>query len=63
TNYKVTKNLSVDLAVTNLFDKAYALPLGGVNVVGVNDETYGKGTYNPLTGIGRSTNVALTYKF
>ncbi|MEY3002250.1 MAG: hypothetical protein RLZZ428_625, partial [Pseudomonadota bacterium] len=58
TNYKMTKNLSIDFAVTNVFDKMYDLPLGGINVV-----DYTASTYTSVAGIGRSANVALTYKF
>jgi outer membrane receptor protein involved in Fe transport len=54
----MTKNLSIDFAVTNVFDKMYDLPLGGINVV-----DYTASTYTSVAGIGRSANVALTYKF
>jgi iron complex outermembrane receptor protein len=57
-NYQLAKNVRIDFAVTNLFDKAYALPLGGIDVV-----NYGKTTYTPLQGMGRSFNTALSIKF
>lgn len=56
--YEMTKDLAIDASITNLFDKAYALPLGGVDVV-----NYTKTSYTPLQGMGRSFNVALTMKF
>ncbi len=58
TNYKFSKNVIVDFAITNLFDKAYALPLGGIDVV-----DYSKTSYTPLAGMGRSFNTAVTIKF
>ncbi|MDD5406587.1 MAG: TonB-dependent receptor [Sulfurovaceae bacterium] len=58
TNYKISKNTSIDLAVTNLFDNAYVLPLGGIDVV-----DYSANTYTALAGKGRSFNVALNFKF
>ncbi|MGZ8546300.1 MAG: hypothetical protein ACXWVU_02795, partial [Sulfuricurvum sp.] len=58
TGYAWTKQLNMDLSVTNLFNHAYALPLGGVDVV-----NYTASTYTPLQGMGRSFNVAMSYKF
>jgi iron complex outermembrane receptor protein len=58
TGYTWSKQLKMDFSITNLFDKAYALPLGGVDVV-----NYSASTYTPLQGIGRSFNAALTYMF
>jgi iron complex outermembrane receptor protein len=58
TGYTFTKNIKLDGAITNLFDTAYALPLGGIDVV-----NYTKTTYTPLQGMGRSYNVALNLKF
>lgn len=63
TNYKWSKMVTVDFAITNLFDKGYDLPLGGVNVIGTDSATYAKGSYIPLTGQGRSVNTAVTIKF
>jgi iron complex outermembrane receptor protein len=57
-SYAFTDNIKLDLASTNLFDKAYELPLGGVDVV-----NYSKTSYTPLQGMGRSYNVALNLKF
>ncbi len=58
TNYKYNKLISIDFSITNLFDKDYAMPLGGVNLVGT---TYG--SYMSLHGEGRSFNTALNVKF
>jgi iron complex outermembrane recepter protein len=58
TGYAFTKNIRLDGAITNLFDTAYALPLGGIDVV-----NYTKISYTPLQGMGRSYNVALNLKF
>jgi len=57
-SYAFTNNIKLDLASTNLFDKAYALPLGGVDVV-----NYTKTSYTPIQGMGRSYNIALNLKF
>jgi iron complex outermembrane receptor protein len=58
TGYAWSKELNMDFSVTNLFNKAYALPLGGIDVV-----DYAASTYTPLQGRGRSFNAAITYKF
>ncbi|HZF69785.1 TonB-dependent receptor [Sulfuricurvum sp.] len=58
TGYACSKQLNMDFSVTNLFNRAYALPLGGIDVV-----DYAASTYTPLQGMGRSFNAALTYKF
>jgi iron complex outermembrane receptor protein len=57
-SYAFTDNIRLDAAATNLFDKDYALPLGGVDVV-----NYPKTSYTPLQGMGRSYNIALNLKF
>lgn len=60
------KQARLDFAVENLFDKSYALPLGGA-YVGQGDTMYlnptliGWGTAVP--GMGRSVNVGLTLKY
>jgi iron complex outermembrane recepter protein len=58
TNYKLSKYINFDFAVTNLFDKSYSLPLGGINTVGTT-----KTAYSPLSGEGRSFNTAVNIKF
>jgi iron complex outermembrane receptor protein len=62
TNYKFNKNINFDFAITNLFDKNYAMPLGGVNtlVSGANANKIG---YVSLRGEGRSFNTAMNIKF
>lgn len=53
------ENWRVDLAVTNLFDQLYYLPLGGTYYADLvaSDEL------RPVPGYGRSFNAALTVKF
>lgn len=58
TGYAYSKQLNMDFSVTNFFNKAYALPLGGIDTV-----NYTANTYTPLQGMGRSFNAALSYKF
>ena len=58
TNYKFSKNVNFDFSITNLFDKSYALPLGGIDLV-----DHSANTYTPLAGMGRSFNTALNIKF
>lgn len=58
TGYAWSKQLNMDFSVTNFFNKAYALPLGGIDVV-----NYAAASYLPLQGMGRSFNAALSYKF
>jgi len=54
--------LRVELGLTNLFNKFYALPLGGLNVD--NDMASGwSGTLKPVAGQGRSVNLGATLKF
>jgi iron complex outermembrane receptor protein len=56
--YDWSKQLHMDFSMTNLFNKSYSLPLGGVDVT-----NYTANTYTPLQGMGRSFNAALSYKF
>lgn len=58
TNYKLTKNIDFDFSITNLFDKNYSLPLGGVNTIGT-----AKTSKISLLGEGRSFNTAINIKF
>ncbi|MEI6758125.1 MAG: TonB-dependent receptor [Chlorobium sp.] len=67
TEYK-WKNLTLDLGVTNLFDKFYYLPLGGINYDNflaskVPPSTRRTEDFAPLAGQGRSFNVGLTQSF
>lgn len=52
----------VDLAAENLFDTAYALPLGGVSYGDYRADGY-SGAIRPLPGPGRSINLGLTVSF
>ncbi|RXK80672.1 TonB-dependent receptor [Chlorobaculum sp. 24CR] len=56
------KNLRIDVGVTNLFDKFYYLPLGGINY---DDFLASKKSteFEPLAGAGRSFNIGFTQKF
>jgi iron complex outermembrane receptor protein len=56
------KNLRVDLGITNLLDKFYDLPLGGINY----DEFLAskrKGQIESVAGQGRSFNIGVTQTF
>ncbi|MCB5190879.1 TonB-dependent receptor [Methylobacillus arboreus] len=60
-SYQWTK-ARLDFSVTNLFDRYYALPVGGVNYADwkVNGSI---GAMGPVAGMGRSVNVGLTLDF
>jgi iron complex outermembrane recepter protein len=60
TRYQLLKQASVQLAVRNLFDKQYALPLGGMNLAALNN---GASTLDTLPGQGRSIDVGLNLSF
>lgn len=59
TGYNWSKQLHMDLSVTNFFDKSYEMPLGGIDVNSADTTHY----MSPLMGMGRSFNAALSYKF
>ena len=56
TGYAWSTQLNIDFSITNLFNHAYELPLGGVDLVNTK-------AYIPLQGIGRSFNIGMNYKF
>jgi iron complex outermembrane receptor protein len=56
------KTMRVSLAVENLLDTAYALPLGGVNVDAYLASNW-TGAFTPLRGPGRSVNLSLSRSF
>lgn len=58
----ITKdNLTVKFAITNLLDKYYQLPLGGVSIADYKaDMSQG---FNQLAGQGRSVNLGVSYAF
>jgi len=56
------KNVRLDMGVTNLFNKYYSLPLGGVDIA--DWEAGGSvGLPGPVAGAGRSINAGITVKF
>ena len=55
---QISKNIRFDLAVTNLLNLAYAMPLGGVDIVNNTANSY-----TPLQGAGRSVDMAVNVKF
>lgn len=56
------KHARLDLSVTNLFDKYYEMPLGGVNYANWSAGG-GTGPIGALPGMGRSINVGLTLDY
>jgi iron complex outermembrane receptor protein len=60
TNYQVQKNLRLSVGISNLLDKVYADPLGGVYLSGLQRQG---GALQPLPGYGRSFDVGLTLTF
>ncbi|MGN6423727.1 MAG: TonB-dependent receptor [Asticcacaulis sp.] len=56
------RTMRVSLAVENLLDTAYALPLGGVNVDAYLASNW-TGAFTPLRGPGRSVNLSLSRSF
>nr|WP_315251076.1 TonB-dependent receptor [uncultured Duganella sp.] len=60
TNYQLQKNLRISAGVSNLLDKTYADPMGGVYLSGLQRNG---GTLQPLPGYGRSVDVGLTLTF
>jgi len=60
TNYQLQKNLRVSLGVSNLLDKVYADPMGGVYLAGLQRQG---GALQPLPGYGRSVDIGLTLSF
>jgi iron complex outermembrane recepter protein len=55
------QKVRLDLGISNLFDKYYQLPLGGVDYADwkANGSV---GVMNPVAGIGRSVNIGLVFK-
>jgi iron complex outermembrane receptor protein len=60
TNYQVQKNLRLSAGISNLLDKVYADPLGGVYLSGLQRQG---GALQPLPGYGRSFDAGLTLTF
>jgi iron complex outermembrane recepter protein len=61
TRYQVNQYATLTLGVSNLFDRQYDLPLGGVSIAEL--ETAGAGPLLSLTGPGRSFEAGITIKF
>lgn len=60
-SYQVNKVVSLQLGVRNLFDRDYALPLGGLNLAAF--KTLNTPSLEPLRGQGRSVDVGLSVAF
>jgi iron complex outermembrane recepter protein len=60
TNYQWSKLVKIDFAVTNLLNKSYDLPLGGINTITSVKTSSAK---DALNGQGRSFNTAVSIKF
>lgn len=60
TNYQLQKNLRISAGVSNLLDKTYADPMGGVYLSGLQRNG---GALQPLPGYGRSIDIGLTLTF
>jgi iron complex outermembrane recepter protein len=56
------RNLRIDFAVTNLFDRQYASPLGGTWQSALYPPGYA-GSFRPLPAAGRSLDTGFTFKF
>lgn len=53
--------LTLNAGITNLLDKDYELPLGGVNIAEYRQDN--NNGFNPLKGAGRSFNTGVRYHF
>ncbi|MFY9327357.1 MAG: TonB-dependent receptor [Georgfuchsia sp.] len=61
TRYQLSNDLSILAGVRNLFDRNYALPLGGVNIAAA--KVVGATPLGPLFGQGRSIDLGMNMKF
>lgn len=61
--YEWNKVLVLELAITNLLDKYYWQPLGGVNIAQHNVQNPTGTTYSQVAGEGRSYNAGVKLKF
>ena len=57
-SYQASKLLKIDLAINNVFDLNYGLPLGGVDLV-----NYSPASRTTVAGMGRSINTSLSLDF
>lgn len=58
TSYQMTRLIKIDLAINNVFDLNYGLPLGGVDLV-----NHSPASRTSVVGMGRSINTALSVDF
>lgn len=61
TFYQVNKNVQLTMGISNLFNRYYADPLGGVNVAGLGMKDTSQLT--PLAGYGRSFDLGISVDF
>jgi iron complex outermembrane receptor protein len=59
TSYKLNKSVRLEAGVSNLFNRQYSLPLGGLEYVTGSMTN----TPQPLRAMGRSVNVGLSVGF
>ena len=59
--YQAGRNVSLTAGVSNLFNRYYADPMGGVDLAGMAASR--SGTLRALPGYGRSFDLGLTYSF
>ncbi|HTB89727.1 MAG TPA: TonB-dependent receptor [Steroidobacteraceae bacterium] len=59
----VWRNLRLDFAATNLFDRQYASPLGGTWQSALYPPGYAGATFRPLPAAGRSLDTGFTVNF
>jgi iron complex outermembrane receptor protein len=57
------RNLRLDFAITNLFDRRYASPLGGTWQSALYPPGYAGATFRPLPAAGRSLDTGFSLKF
>lgn len=58
TSYQLTRLIKIDLAINNVFDLNYGLPLGGVDLV-----NHSPASRTSVVGMGRSINTAVSVDF
>lgn len=58
TSYQLNSMIKIDLGLSNILDHDYALPLGGIDLINST-----AAMRNPVAGMGRSINTALSIDF
>jgi iron complex outermembrane receptor protein len=61
TSYEMGRKITLIFGISNLFDRQYDLPLGGVNLAQL--KTTGSGPLASLPGPGRSFNAGIKIRF